>query len=500
MGMEYMRWRIDEEKKNDRPLFRGFVNWLKEAQPERFERLPTVWRAVHDDEDPAGYRSFRLVLDPDSRTAIPVGFFTMAIDEPLRERVPQVAVRGDGLARPLLRRVPRLAECMIDVARLAADLIAFRSENPPGDTRDCAEYVRDRLEALGLRTVIAGETAERANVVANGCAADLLLCGHLDVVPALDETWSFDPFGGEVRDGYVLGRGATDMKGGCAALIAAVADAVERGLDVSMIGLAFVCDEETGGGGIGHLLRAGLLSPCDCLIAEPTPAGAPCIGQKGLLRARFRFTGEPGHASLYPVRGVSSVMDAVALIEHVRRLHERLFDPGPELAPVIADSERVLEAAFDAPGTGTVLRRISYNPGRIEGGEKANIVAERCDLELDLRLPWGCDPGTLADDLRAHAPRAVMECMSASAPSCTPPGARIVGRIAAAIEAVRGMPAIPIVQWAASDARALRLAGFPTVEYGPGELARVHAVDERVPVAALEEAVAVYARLIEAYA
>ena len=145
---------------------------------------------------------------------------------------------------------------------------------------------------------------------------------------------------------------------------------------------------------------------------------------------------------------------------------------------MIADSERVLEAAFDAPGTGAVLRRISYNPGRIEGGEKANIVAERCDLELDLRLPWGCDPAVIGADLRAHAPRAEMECMSSSAPSCTPPHSRIVGRIAAAIEAVRGVPAVPIVQWAASDARALRLAGFPTVEYGPGELARVHAVDE----------------------
>jgi succinyl-diaminopimelate desuccinylase len=193
-------------------------------------------------------------------------------------------------------------------------------------------------------------------------------------------------------------------------------------------------------------------------------------------------------------------MDAVGLIEYVRRLHDRVFDPGPELGPVIADSERVLEEAFDAPGIGSVLRRITYNPGRIEGGEKANIVAERCELELDLRLPWGCELSAVADALRARAPRAEMECMSASSPSCTAPGARIVERTAAAIRAVRGSPAVPIVQWAASDARALRLAGFPTVEYGPGELARVHAVDERVPVAALEEAVAVYARLIGSYA
>lgn len=388
---------------------------------------------------------------------------------------------------------------MTGVARLTAELVACRSENPPGDTRECAELVRDRLAALGLEPVITGATAERANVVANGRGADLLLCGHLDVVPALDEGWSFDPVGGEVRDGYVLGRGATDMKGGCAALIVAVTEAADRGRDVSRIALAFVSDEETGGGGIDHLLGAGLLTPCDCLIAEPTPAEAVCIGQKGLLRARFRFTGEPGHASLYPARGVSAVMEAVSLIEYVRRLHERVHDPGPALARVIADSERVLEMAFDAPGIGSVLRRITYNPGRIEGGEKANIVAERCDLELDLRLPLGCEPAALAEELRAHAPRAAMTCLSASRPSSTPPEARIVLETCAAVEAVRGAPAVPIVQWAASDARALRLAGFPTVEHGPGDLARVHAVDERVPVAALEAAVAVYGRLIDAY-
>ncbi|NLX48810.1 MAG: hypothetical protein GXY82_02825 [Methanospirillum sp.] len=81
MSMEYLRWRVDEEKKGDRPLFRGFVNWLKANHPDRFERLPAVWRAVYDDEDPAGYRSFRLVLDPDSTTALPLGFFTLAINE-----------------------------------------------------------------------------------------------------------------------------------------------------------------------------------------------------------------------------------------------------------------------------------------------------------------------------------------------------------------------------------------------------------------------------------
>jgi succinyl-diaminopimelate desuccinylase len=352
---------------------------------------------------------------------------------------------------------------------------------------------------MGLAPEVVGESPERANVVVNGRDAELLLCGHLDVVPAMDSSWTCDPFGREIHDGYVWGRGATDMKGGCAALITACEAVLDRVGELPRIGLAFVCDEETGGGGIRYLLEHDLLTPCDCLIAEPTPAGSLCLGQKGLVRARFRFSGEPGHASLYPTIGISAVMEAFTLIEHVRRLNAMEFVPDPALAEVIANSERVLERAFGLAGTGSLLRRISYNPGRIEGGEKANIVAERCDLELDLRLPWGCDPERITADLIAHAPRATMECMSASAPSLTPPDAGIVKRTVAAIEAVRFEPAIPIVQWAASDARALRMNGFPTVEYGPGELARIHAVDERVPIDSLVEAVAVYERLIVQY-
>jgi hypothetical protein len=81
MGGEYLRWRIDEEKKGDRAKFPEFVNWLKENHPDRFARLPSLWQMIYDTEDEASYRSFRIVLDPDSRQEIPVGFFYAVIDE-----------------------------------------------------------------------------------------------------------------------------------------------------------------------------------------------------------------------------------------------------------------------------------------------------------------------------------------------------------------------------------------------------------------------------------
>ena len=81
MGGEYLRWRIDEEKKGDRARFPGFVNWLRENHPEKFTSLPSLWQMIYDTEDPASSRSFRIVLDPDSRNPIPADFFYAIIDE-----------------------------------------------------------------------------------------------------------------------------------------------------------------------------------------------------------------------------------------------------------------------------------------------------------------------------------------------------------------------------------------------------------------------------------
>jgi len=81
MNGEYLRWRIDEEKKGDRAKFPAFINWIKEQHPDRFSKLPALWQMIYDTEDPASYRAFRIVLDPDSRQEIPVNFFFAVIDE-----------------------------------------------------------------------------------------------------------------------------------------------------------------------------------------------------------------------------------------------------------------------------------------------------------------------------------------------------------------------------------------------------------------------------------
>ncbi|MBP1927846.1 succinyl-diaminopimelate desuccinylase [Methanolinea mesophila] len=387
----------------------------------------------------------------------------------------------------------------MDIARLCSELVRIRSENPPGDTEDVVHYLKGFTDRLGIRTTIVKNRGGRCNLVSTDPQGTLLLCGHVDVVPALGDGWTHRPDSGDVDGGYVWGRGATDMKGGCASLLDACKTVADEGIDLS-VDLAFVCDEETSGKyGVRCLLERELLCPCDCLIAEPCPALHPNIGQKGLLRVRFTFHGVPGHGSLYPLRGTSAIMEAYSLLEHLHRLHEREYSPGPDLLPLVTRSSEVLGEVFSLPQAGSALTRIMYNPGRIEGGEKANIVAQRCCLELELRVPWGCSTELLLQDLRAAAPGAEVVASSVADPSLTRPEERIVRLTCREISRVYGATAEPIVQWAASDARHLRGAGFRVIEYGPGEIQTLHAVDERVSIENMEKVSQVYQGIIREY-
>ncbi len=387
----------------------------------------------------------------------------------------------------------------MDVARLCSSLVQIQSENPPGNTAEAVEYVKGFLESLGLRSVVDSHPGGRTNLITTEPGARLLLCGHLDVVPAIADGWTHHPYGGDVADGYVWGRGSTDMKGGCASLLAAYRELANAGVEAP-VQFAFVCDEETGGEyGIQSLLAQDLLVPRDCLIAEPTPALSPTIGQKGLCRLELDFTGEPGHSSLYPVVGRSAVMEAFDLLEYMKELHLRRYAAGEEMQDLVERSSQVLEEVFGMQGLRDVLTRIMYNPGRIEGGEKANIVAERCRMELDIRVPWGCSAETLLAAITARAGHARIGSADLADPSLTPADTRLVRTLCSAIEQVYAAPAAPILQWAATDARFLRKAGFDVAEYGPGEITRLHAVDERVGVEDLESAVRVYKNVIAAY-
>jgi succinyl-diaminopimelate desuccinylase len=388
----------------------------------------------------------------------------------------------------------------MDVSRICSELVAIRSENPPGCTAEVIEYIKAFLDSLGIGSNITGNDTGQCNLVTTGTEKRLLFCGHVDVVPAQDEGWTHPPFSGKLNDGFVWGRGATDMKGGCASLLAACNMLVEQGREIPAT-LAFVCDEETGGeNGIRHLLVKKMLKPTDCLIAEPSPARHPSIGQKGLCRLEMRFKGTPAHGSLYPAVGVSAIMEAMSLLEYVKGLHEQEYPVDDRIKDIIDRSSRVLEGEFPVRDVSEVLKKLMYNPGVISGGEKSNVVAQHCEIDLELRVPWGCSIAALVTGIKSHAPHGNIISQEIHEPSMTDPSCRLVKVTCNEIERVQGGMVFPIVQWAASDARHLRLYGFNVIEYGPGEISTLHTVNERVTIDSLDKASMVYLGIMTAYA
>jgi len=386
------------------------------------------------------------------------------------------------------------------VSRICSDLVKIRSENPPGRTDEIIEYIRAFLERLGIRSAISGNDGGMCNLVTDRSCTCLLLCGHVDVVPALDTGWTYPPFSGKTDNRYVHGRGSTDMKGGCASILAACEAQVNRDGEIPAT-LAFVCDEETGGeNGILRLLKDHALSPCDCLIAEPTPARHPTIGQKGLCRVEIEFSGIPAHGSLYPAVGLSAIMEAMEFLGYVKSLHEHEYPVEESQKEIISRSSAVLAQEFGIKDVSRILKRLTFNPGIITGGEKSNVVAQQCSLEIEFRVPWGCSIPELISGISSHARNGKIIPQEIHNPSFTDPSHLLVCITCSEVERICGGPVFPIVQWAASDARHLRLRGFDVVQYGPGEIASLHAVNERVSIDSLEKAVLVYRGIMERYA
>lgn len=386
----------------------------------------------------------------------------------------------------------------MDVSKICSELVKIKSENPPGETKEVAEYIRGLLENLGIETILTTGENDHVNVISKNQSEKLLLSGHIDVVPAMDEGWDNPPFSGKIDDTYVYGRGATDMKGGCASVLSAVEKILDEGV-CDIPSLAFVCDEEGGGRyGMRYLIEKKCIKPCDCILAEPTPAKSPCIGQKGVLRFDIDFRGQPGHSSLYPIVGTSAVVKALEFISKIDELGKRVYEC-PQIDDIIKNSAEISNELYNTDLT-PVFRQIMYNPGIIAGGERVNIVAQKCSLSMDMRPPWGADCDEIIDEIRGFLPEGADLCVKTkSNASITSKDSFLVKTTCNAIGKVYGIESKPMVQWAASDARALRIAGFNAIEYGPGELDCMHGLNERVRRSQLEACAEIYADIIRSY-
>lgn len=336
------------------------------------------------------------------------------------------------------------------------DLVALPSTegDDPGPILD---YVSAAGRELGARVTAVPNGAHPAVHLAWG-KPRLLFSGHLDTVPR-SGTWTRKT--GAVRSGRMYGRGTTDMKAGCAAMLAAA----ERGRDHGGFGILFTTDEETTMRGAEAAVARGLLRDTELvLVGEPTGLRAN-VGQKGILQLDLSTEGRSGHASM-PWAGDNAIARMGRLLAALR------------------------------PFAGTTRRRaatMTASPGVIEGGVAMNVIADRCVLSLDVRF---------APPLNESRARARLE------------GALRKAGVPYAIEVVQRLPALsskPNAEMRRLQARTGKGFGFcdfateaacfaPTgasfLVVGPGEPQDCHVTDESVDLAAVDRAVELYASAI----
>jgi len=415
-------------------------------------------------------------------------------------------------------------------AELLQELIRFDTTNPPGAEAACVEYVRGLLEAAGIETETYAADPARPNLIArlrgDDSASPLLLQGHVDVVTTVDQQWTHPPFEGRLADGCVWGRGALDMKGGVAMMVAAVlraqAEAVRLPRDVV---LAVLSDEE-GGGDLGARflverhpeLFAGVRHALGEFGGFSLTLGGrrfyPIqVAEKQICWLRATVRGPGGHGALVNRGGTMARvgkllrdLDRRQLPVHVtpvvRQMLETMADALPRKEALVfrsltrpALAPRALRLLGAQAALFEPMLRNTVNATIVRGGEKINVVPSRVELELDGRALPGFTPDDLVAELREAVGADVeFELVRHDAG----PGAPDLSRFETLAAILReldpdGIP-VPLLQVGVTDARFFfaRL-GIQTYGFLPLRLPEefrflrlIHAADERVPVDALE--------------
>jgi len=333
-------------------------------------------------------------------------------------------------------------------------------------------YVADLLDGAGFDTEIVATGPGRSCLIASVAGLDdgIALSGHLDTVPLGDQEWSVDPFGGELRDGRLYGRGTADMKGGVAALVvAAIRVKAER--PIRAVSLLFTSGEETGCEGARFLASSGRLRRVSSLlVAEPTSNNV-CIGHKGALWVSLSFMGRTAHGSM-PELGDNAILKAAASLPALREL-----DLGRE--------------------SHAYLGRPSINIGAFHGGKNVNSVPDRADIAVDIRTLPGQQHDLILHSIRTITGEAEIEVLTDLPAVWTPPNTPFVLEMNEAA-AKAGAGSEPAAAPYFTDASVLveALGGPATVILGPGDMAMAHKKDEYCEVSQLYQAVEIYSECI----
>ena len=414
------------------------------------------------------------------------------------------------------------------VVDLTRDLIQLDTTNPPGEEHLAVDLIERVLDEAGISSSRYENAPGRPNLVARlkgqGKAPPFLLQGHVDVVTTVNQEWAHKPFGGEIVDGYLWGRGALDMKGGVAMMVNALLQAKAKGGAPGDLVLAVLADEEAGGNqgakflvdkhpqlfaGIKHGIgeSGGVVQHLGGRRFYPI-----MVSEKRGCQVLATLRGPGGHGSI-PARGgamsglgaLLTTLDTARLPVHitppVRLLLEGMRDALDEpwkarmaalLDPVLADSMlselgplgRNLDAALHNTVNATI----------VSGGLKVNVIPSEVQVVLDGRLLPGFGPEDMLRELRAVVgpdPELAAQLVGPAQPEIDLSQLELLASVLR--EADPGCVPLPFLVTGGTDARHFAKLGIRTYGFLPlnnpadfNGSTTIHAADERVPVSALE--------------
>ncbi len=408
-------------------------------------------------------------------------------------------------------------------------LIQFDTTNPPGNESECISFINGVLAEAGVESKVLAKSPDRPNLIARlsgqGNAPPLLLYGHVDVVTTEGQPWKHPPFEGKVVDEFVWGRGALDMKGGVAMMLAAFLRAKAEGLELpGDVVLAIVSDEEAAGDFGARFLvekHPDLFDDIRYAIGEfggftlyvGNRRFYPIqVAEKHLCWLKATVRGSGGHGSI-PVRGGAMArlsellrkIDQHRLPVHVTPVARLMFKTMASslaglnglilrqlLNPLLTN--RVLNLLGDRGRLFDPLLHNTVSATILHGSEKINVIPSEISVELDGRLLPGYQPDDLIGELRQIIGNHVELELLRHDSGPTEPDMGLFDTLAGILREAdpNGIP-VPLLLTGATDARFFSQLGIQTYGFLPMPLPEdfnfiqtAHAADERIPIDAVE--------------
>ena len=362
---------------------------------------------------------------------------------------------------------------------ILTELIKINTTNPPGNELPAAEYIQSILEKSGFECEVQNLGNNRGNIIAsigNDNGPELMLNGHLDVVPALGD-WNSNPFICRFNDGKVYGRGTADMKGGLAAMLSAAISMASRANDLQgRLKLVFVADEEDANLGTLSYLKTHNKSDF-AIIGEPTGLNI-AIAHRGVARDYILIKGESRHAAL-PEQNLDSISRTEKAIHAIKELNKELQCYKHDVLP---------------PPSLAITQ--------IEGYEKDNIVPATVKLLLDFRIL----PGTTYEKVHSileNKLRVVLGNNFNIIPHFYMPGGEIsksddfANLCLAVRDDIVGQKGRLCSFNASCEQCFFTSNGIKTIILGPGSLKEAHTVDEFTTEEEVNTAEKIYRKIIE---